>query len=361
MKKKAPPPPLKGAGGGREPGDERYPLPSEASPKDRSTYRGQNNYAATGPPVTGRSVHLSSRPPRRPPLSAAPRRGRPGTPHPPPRLLFHFAAARPQPRGDVGPSPARRRPMPVQRCRGAMGEPAPSRNGSALGRRRGPAPAGPSGGGEPAAGSGAGGRRASRAPPSPLPRWLPGWALAEPRCAAPRPAGSGYRSRGRRSQCGAAWRLQTAENLPEGAPVRRRVGLDRQENAPAGEAAPERPRPRSRQARRETRSRQPLSRAGNGARFPGVSPLLPPSGHGLCHRGPAPLCSVRMSALPLGRPPLSPAPSTRLGQSSQVEGAGSSIRTTSLLPGQAYSFRSQPRTKVWEETALKMQILLIPR
>lgn len=151
MKKKKDAPPNRAGGGG------------ESAVSERSLRRGSANLPwakqlrGGRPPPLGRSVHLFPRPSRRCPPS--PGRGRretgpalPPPPLPPPRS----AAARPQTRGDVGPSPARRRPMPVLRCRGAAGEPAPSQNGSAL-RREGtggsgglvPPPAGQGGAARP--------------------------------------------------------------------------------------------------------------------------------------------------------------------------------------------------------------------
>lgn len=280
--------------------------------------------------------------------------------------------------------------MPVRRCRGAVGEPAPSRNGSALGReggnerareegaaaprlgptscqagRRGPAPASPAARRE---------RRLlaaepSRAVPSQAAPWLPGWALAGPvRRARP---GSGYGAAAAAANAGppGAFERQVQrdgaapslppsarpppappcpavpcpprpsclaaappprsfhpafflfsfflfsyffrwvssvflkEKVPERAPSRERVGLDRQENAPAGrpgEAAPKWPRSRSAEARGGTR-------AAGGRLGMRAERDLPE--HLRCCRPRQGLCHPRLSALlPLGWPPLSAGP-----------------------------------------------------
>lgn len=214
-KKKKGPPTAPEAGGDREPGAKRCTL--QAKPPQGSANLPRAKQLRGGrPPVPGRSVHLSCRPP------AA------GTAHPPP--LPRSTGARPQPRGDLRPSPARWRPMPVRRWRGAVGEPAPSRNGSALGRegarerrRRGAAwshllpgrAARPCPSRAERRGRRAGCRRRSRAALSRAALIRPlaaGLGAGRARCAAPA-AGSGYGSRGRRSQCGAAWRLRTADQL----------------------------------------------------------------------------------------------------------------------------------------------------
>ncbi|XP_037995210.1 translation initiation factor IF-2-like [Motacilla alba alba] len=315
------------AGGDREPGAKRCPL--QAKPPQGSANLPRAKQVRGGrPPVPGRSFHLSSRPPaarRRPPgdraplpaaaaplrrcASAAPRRrgAEPGA------VAADAGAALPRSGGGAGAFPEWLSPREggSERAREEGGGSAAAWSHLLPGRaaRPCPSPAERQGGrvgcwrrsagsrAEPSRAEPLLGCRAGRWP-GPVRRARRRLGLREPR--PPQPM------RGRLAPSNGRWVSSgfLEEKVPERAPSRERVGLDRQENAPAGrpgEAAPKWPRSRSVQARGGTRA--------TGGRL-GLRAERDLPEHLRCCRPRQGLCQPRLSALlSLGWPPLSAGPS----------------------------------------------------